>query len=177
MCISLRGRYANSWHVSHYTSDNQRCVDFNGTNDNHPILPLYIKQYLPWDTDNEVWSHLLSKNGRMFDVIIEKSLACVELEKGKSNVTLLQYTKSASKDPVIRIDALIDSGALLVGQSNTEVAQFIMKECLYQKDTKLKGVTYFDEDKKSWTILEVSGRWVYEKGSVTIDGTRYICSL
>ena len=83
----------------------------------------------------------------MFDVIIEKSLACVELEKGKSNVTLLQYTKSASKDPVIRIDALIDSGALLVGQSNTEVAQFIMKECLYQKDTKLKGVTYFDEEK------------------------------
>ena len=131
---------ANSWHVSHYTPGNQRCVGFSGTNDNHQILPLHIKQSLPWDTDDEVWSNLLSTNGRMLDMIIEKTLACVELEKGKSNATLLQYIKAVSKDPVIRIDALIDSGALLAGQSNAEVARFIMKECLCQKDTKLKGV-------------------------------------
>ena len=149
---------SNSWHISHHNQKNQRCVGFSGTNDNHLILPLHLKQYLPWNTEDTIWSRLLSTNGRMLDIMMQKTSLCIELDNGKVSQSLLSYIKSAYSDKNIHIDALIDSGALLAGLSNTSVAKYILKECLSDRHSVLNGVTFFDEDRKSWVILEVSGR-------------------
>ena len=146
---------ANSWHLAHHNNNN--CVGFSGTNDNHKILPLQVKQYLPWNTDNSIWRNLLSTNGRMLDIILNKTISCKELEKGVTHETLFSFMKTVS-DEGRNIDALIDCGALLAGRSNFDVARFIINECLSQVNDRLRGVTFFDESKNTWMVLETSGR-------------------
>ncbi len=148
---------ANSWQLAHHSKSGNHCVGFSGTNDNHQILPLQIKQHLPWNTSNKIWSSLLATNGRMLDVMMENTILCEELGDGKSYEKLLMYITSC-KNKERRIDALIDSGALLAGNSNFSVAERIRKEYLIGRKSMLKGVTFFNEETKAWMILEASGR-------------------
>ena len=157
----------NSWHIAHH--GNNICMGFSGTNDNHQILPLQIKQYLPWNTTDIIWRNLLSTNGRMLDIMINKTISCGELEEGLTHQTLLSFIKAVASDKKSNIDALIDSGALLAGRSNVDVAQFIMSECLSQADARLRGVTFFDESKDAWMTLETSGKCVTKDQSPLME--------
>ena len=147
---------ANSWHLA--SNSNNRVVGFSGTNDNHKILPLQVKQHLPWNTTNRMWCKLLATNGKMLDVIIERTKKCIELPEGVSHVSLLNFIKSSAEKQV-QVDALIDAGALLAGRSNRDIAQTLIKEYLFREGSpSLKGVTFFDTDTGSWMILEQSSR-------------------
>mmetsp|Transcript_15222 Transcript_15222/g.22444 ORF Transcript_15222/g.22444 Transcript_15222/m.22444 type:complete len:250 (-) Transcript_15222:19-768(-) len=150
---------ANSWHMAHMGKNH--CLGFSGTNDNHWILPLTIQQHLPWDTKDSIWRNLLATNGRMVDVMMRKTIGCKELEKGRPFEILLKFIKSPTtckNKPVTHIDALIDSGALLAGFSNRSVAHDVLTEYQSCGHSQLKGVTFFEESKNVWMVLEKSGR-------------------
>ena len=146
---------SNSWHLAH--SDTGHVVGFSGTNDNHRIIPLQIRQHLPWDSENKVWKRLLATNGRMLGVLKERTLSCEELllEEGRSSSAILHFLSTSSQGR--RIDALIDCGALLAGISNLRVAEYVRKECL-KINSILKGVTFFDDVRRCWMIMDKSGR-------------------
>jgi hypothetical protein len=149
---------SNAWHLAH--NERGHVVGFSGTNDNHWILPLQVKQHLPWNTTDEIWKNLLSTNGRMLHTLIEKTLSCEALSIGRAGEMIMNYVKLGWEEDR-RIDALIDSGALLAGYSNLKVAQFIIQECLSKRQSQLRGVTFFDESREtngSWMILDISGR-------------------
>lgn len=147
---------SNSWHLAH--SDTCNVVGFSGTNDNHRIIPLQICQHLPWDTENKVWQMLLATNGRMLGVLKERTLSCEELllEEGTSSENILNFL-STSWHQGRRIDALIDCGALLAGIPNIRVAEYVRKNC-FKNNSVLKGVTFFDEIRGCWMIMDKSGR-------------------
>ena len=147
---------ANSWHLASNT--NNHVVGFSGTNDNHRILPLQVKQHLPWGTTDRMWSKLLATNGKMLDVIIKRTKKCIEISEGSSHASLLNFIKSSVMKQ-LPVDALIDAGALLAGRSNRDIAQTLVKEYLFGEGSpSLQGVTFFDMDTDVWMILEQSGR-------------------
>lgn len=168
----------NSWHLAAHQG---HCVGFSGTNDNHQIIPLQLKQYLPWETTDRIWQSLLSTNGRMLDVIMSSTKSCVELGEGLSHHMLLSFVKDVmnkkSKNRTIQkdwnIDAIIVCGALLAGHSNGNVAKFIMDNCLLHQNARLRGVTYFDEEENSWMILEASGRCVPKDQSPLMESETF----
>jgi hypothetical protein len=53
---------ANAWHLA--DNPGGRVVGFSGTNDNHRLLPLQVKQHL------EVEATLRATNGKMLDVML-----------------------------------------------------------------------------------------------------------
>eukprot|EP00957_Ditylum_brightwellii_P211337 15366067-Ditylum_brightwellii.AAC.1 len=146
----------NSWHIAH--SVDNHCVGFSGTNDTHRILPLQIRQYLPWDTTDSVWRSFLSTNGKMIDIVMNKTISCEELEEGPTHQTLLSFIKLVVFGRNKKVDALIDSGALLVGRSNFDVAEFTMGHCILISAARLRGVTFFNEAEGEWMVLEASGK-------------------
>ena len=142
---------ATPWHLA-FNKDNCS-IGFSGTNDNHLVLPLQLKQYLPWGTDHSVWRNLLSTNGKMLDLVIAKTRICKELSDGRANKLLLQFITSNR-----HVDALIDCGALLAGISNRHVADHLADQLLPYSNSNLKGITFYDDAAKEWMILERSGR-------------------
>jgi hypothetical protein len=148
---------ANSWNLAQ--NEGSRAVGFSGTNDNHLILPLQILQYLPWNTEDETWKQLLSTNGRMLDIMLQQTrkVEQVQDENGNNSLAILAYVQSlfASQHPV---HALIDSGALLAGYTNSEVANLLLG---FLPDDLL-GVVFFNNNSQSqtkeWVLLERSGR-------------------
>jgi|AntRauTorckE5430_2_1112549.scaffolds.fasta_scaffold00188_12 hypothetical protein len=142
---------ATAWHLA---SNRDNCsIGFSGTNDNHLVLPLQLKQYLPWGTDNSIWRNLLSTNGKMLDLVIQKTISCKELGDGRANELLLKFITSNKN-----IDALIDCGALLAGISNRHVADYLAEQLLPYSISNLRGITFYDDSTKEWMILEQSGR-------------------
>ncbi|GFH58370.1 hypothetical protein CTEN210_14846 [Chaetoceros tenuissimus] len=129
-------------------------IGFSGTNDNHLVMPLQMKQHLPWNTTDPIWCDLLATNGKMIDVIVQKTKSVHVLADGIPSEKLLQFISS---DEVDKVDALIDCGALLVGYSCEEVAKYILQH-LIEKSRILKGVTFYDDKREDWMILEKSGR-------------------
>jgi hypothetical protein len=150
---------ANSWNLAH--NNGSQVVGFSGTNDNHRILPLQVSQYLPWNTEDETWQQLLATNGKMLDTILKKVRRVQEIsnQNGSNSDAILAYVQSsfASKHPV---HALIDSGALLAGYTNSEVANRLLGVL----PDDLLGVVFFNNDslsqKGEWVILQRSGRCV-----------------
>jgi len=151
MCQYSKRLVANPWHLAENTD--RKVVGFSGTNDNHLILPLQVKQHLPWSTTNSLWRELLGTNGKMLDVVTNRTLSCKMLQGGRAKETLLNFIKS---DPG-QYSALIDCGALLAGLSNLDVAR-ILTEGYFQEETDLKGVTFFDESRMAWMVMEKTGR-------------------
>eukprot|EP00979_Chaetoceros_neogracilis_P004738 scaffold823_cov145-Chaetoceros_neogracile.AAC.3 len=142
---------ATPWHLA---SNKDGCaIGFSGTNDNHLILPLQLKKYLPWGTYHSIWRSLLSTNGKMLDLVINKTRVCKELGDGRANELLLHFISTDKS-----IDALIDCGALLAGISNRHVADHLATHHLPYSNSNLKGITFYDESTKEWMVLERSRR-------------------
>eukprot|EP00979_Chaetoceros_neogracilis_P009353 scaffold2117_cov245-Chaetoceros_neogracile.AAC.1 len=142
---------ATPWHLA---SNKDGCaIGFSGTNDNHLILPLQLKKYLPWGTYHSIWRSLLSTNGKMLDLVINKTRFCKELGDGRANELLLHFISTDKS-----IDALIDCGALLAGISNRHVADHLATYHLPYSNSNLKGITFYDESTEEWMVLERSRR-------------------
>lgn len=148
---------ANAWHLA--DNRDSKLIGFSGTNDNHRILPLQVTQYLPFNSTEEIWQRLLATNGRMLDVICKKTLTCKELAQDKKSVDALKFflrNLFQIRGRNVQAHALIDSGAILAGNSNREIADFILKECLMGTD--LNGITFYDNEICEWMVLEANGR-------------------
>ena len=145
---------ANSWNLS-YNVD-KRVIGFSGTNDNHHILPLQVEKYLPWNTSDDMWKRLLATNGKMLDTIILRTMKVEEIPKNSNNSeAMIEYIIDMFNRKN-SVHALIDSGALLAGCTNMEVANQLLKFL----PLNLLGVVFFDDAAHNgeWMILERSGR-------------------
>ncbi|POM69331.1 Hypothetical protein PHPALM_14391 [Phytophthora palmivora] len=120
-------------------------IGFSGTNDNHRLLPLSVKQHEPDEPS------LLGTNGKMIDKIVRvthdyKVVPQISISTAIpwQNVLLFALSKGAQ--------ALIDTGALLAGVMNHDVAKFLLQ----QPNFKFAGLTYFDSrrDYNCWMIAE-----------------------
>ena len=58
----------------------------------------------------------------------------------------------------LRVNALIDTGALLTGVNNSEAAQYILDNLNFNGQ-EYCGVIYFDISLKSWIVKNRSGQW------------------
>ena len=139
---------ANSWHLAQNPSG---CISgFSGTNDNHRILPLQVKQYIPSSNEiDPVMSSIFSTNGRMLDVIIENTLGVHQL---KASESLIETISALPHE----LHAIIDCGALLAGKDLAVIAHDILAILPKQG---FSGVLYYDSERhNNWVVLERTGR-------------------
>ena len=128
---------------------------FSGTNDNHRVLPLQVRQYFTDpsteysnpETEN-IWRSLMGTNGLMIDSISRHTLGCHELASVDPVDEILQFITNYHKP----IHALIDCGALLAGISRSKVASRLLDGLT----SELRGVTFFD--RTEWKIMEKDQR-------------------
>lgn len=143
---------ATSWNLAENTT---HIVGFSGTNDNHRLLPLQVKQYFPdLDSSDPILQSLASTNGRMVETILNRTISCLCLtgcNKVDSICRILLNQKA---------QAIIDAGALLAGLSNEEMARTLIAVFDSNGISTFKGVLYFDNMSPhgEWMALEPSGR-------------------
>ncbi|EJK67911.1 hypothetical protein THAOC_10982 [Thalassiosira oceanica] len=138
---------ATSWDLAANATGN--VVGFSGTNDNHRILPGYVKQYIPGrnDTDGTL-QDIAATNGRMLDVILKRTLEVYQLP---SNQTIVDYICSS---PQV-LHAIIDCGALLAGVDLPMLSVNLLSSL---PEDDVDGILFFDNEVRDWVILERSGR-------------------
>eukprot|EP00887_Chlorella_sp_A99_P004660 scaffold4.g4660.t1 len=144
---------ASAWHMA----DNARgrVCGFSGTNDNHRLLPLQVKQHL------EVEQGLRATNGKMLSLLLEnRRYDTLEPTDGEPVwEALLRFAVREG------LDALLDCGALLAGTSNRRVgggallraAAGLLRKLL-TGSSRFRGVCYFDEEDRCWSVLDLQGR-------------------
>jgi len=144
---------SNAWHLA-FNRDS--CVvGFSGTNDNHRLLPLQVRQYFAEDGDSSDLKGLFATNGKMLDVIVENTLECLAMNEGLRYQSIIDIIRCRSSE---EIRALIDCGAVLAGISNYQAATEILT-ILPRKE--FQGVVFYDDTDSShgiWKILERNGR-------------------
>ncbi|GLI61980.1 hypothetical protein VaNZ11_004546, partial [Volvox africanus] len=143
---------SSAWNLA----DNGRAqvVGFSGTNDNHRLLPLQVRQADIPD------SALRATNGKMLSVILKHTLGFNTLlpeDCSRGGRPLWQVLlDTALKE---RMHALLDCGALLAGASNRQASEYLCQRLAEQgAAAPFQGVTYFDEDKRNWTVSDLCGR-------------------
>lgn len=134
---------ATSWDLA--DSPNGRVVGFSGTNDNHRLLPLSVRQHL------EVEERLRATNGKMLAVLLENEQyhTLVPREGMALWEALLRFAVER------RLDALVDCGALLAGTSNRAAAAFLLP--LLDR-ARFRGVCHYDEEEREWVVVDLLGR-------------------
>lgn len=134
-------------------------IGFSGTNDNHRLLPLSVKQNEPDQPS------LLGTNGRMIDCIMQVSQGYDVIWTNQlANKTpwkallLLAMEKQAH--------ALIDTGALLAGVLNNDAATFLLE----QPGFAFAGVTYYDTRTHldCWAVLDATSKHVTPLKKATV---------
>ncbi|OWZ16492.1 hypothetical protein PHMEG_0009705 [Phytophthora megakarya] len=124
-------------------------IGFSGTNDNHRLLPLSVTQREP----NE--PSLLGTNGKMIHKILQVThdYEVINPLLRSSSIpwqSVLQFALEKNAQ------ALIDTGALLAGVSNSDAADFLLQ----QPGFGFSGVTYYEscEELNCWMIAEKTRR-------------------
>ena len=145
---------ASAWHLENrIDAIGGQTVGFSGTNDNHRLLTLHVRQYIPSGADHasdldetrEVEADLLATNGRMLDLILHKtSPGVVQL---KTRPVLEMAVKRGAH-------CLIDRGALLAGSSNKPAAIRLLADL----PERAHGVVYFADETKHWMIFDRAQR-------------------
>ena len=134
----------NSWHLA----DNTRnlVIGFSGTNDNKLLLPLQVTQSTP------NISQLKATNAKMLDLFMSKStVTCLQVQAVLADAVLCAAVRGG------RCSALIDSGALMAGFKNHEVALKI-GDLLAQECSQLQGVVFFDDRRSAWMFYSLKGQ-------------------
>ena len=139
----------NAWHIAHNHNENSSSIGFSGTNDNHRLLPLQMRQYFPTDNDNKYLSNRFATNGKMLSVILHNTLACNEHETLDISNVLDDIVKYGCR-------ALIDCSAILARKSNYFVAHKIIRIM----STSCDGVAFYDNrvGQSGWKVVERNGR-------------------
>ncbi|KAL4434355.1 hypothetical protein ABPG75_000796 [Micractinium tetrahymenae] len=134
---------ATSWDLA--DTPGGRVVGFSGTNDNHRLLPLQVRQHL------EVEPGLRATNGRMLAVLLDNprydTLDPAEGEPVWQALLRLAVARG--------VDAVLDCGAQLAGTSNSAAARFLLP--LLDR-SRFRGVCFFDEGQRKWVVLNLQGR-------------------
>ncbi|MEW5310745.1 MAG: hypothetical protein WDW38_002512 [Sanguina aurantia] len=137
----------NAWHLA----DNAQgmVVGFSGTNDNHRLLPLQVKQHM-----QEEEQALKATNGKMLAVILDNP----------EYSTLATGSQGRQPDPTWKslldaavgkgVHALLDCGALLAGISNRQAAEYLLQRL---DRRRFLGVSFFLEG-HGWSVLDTHGR-------------------
>jgi len=147
---------ATSWNLA----DNPtHIVGFSGTNDNHRLLPLQVKQYFPdMHSPDTILQSLLSTNGRMLEILLERTMSCLALSGCNRVSSILELFLD---DPDLQnAQAIIDAGALLAGLSNEDLARKLIATFDCNGISRFKGIVFFDNSSSDgqWMALEPSGR-------------------
>ncbi|KAL4423252.1 hypothetical protein ABPG77_000044, partial [Micractinium sp. CCAP 211/92] len=120
-------------------------ADTPGTNDNHRLLPLQVRQQL------QVEPVLHATNGRMLAILLDNpqydTLAVPEDEPVWQALLRLAVARG--------VDAVLDCGAQLAGTSNSSAASFLLP--LLDR-SRFRGVCFFDEGQRQWAVLDLQGR-------------------
>jgi hypothetical protein len=151
------------------------CYGFSGTNDNNLLLPLQVRPFEPTDQDSPLRS-LGATNGHMLACLLEHCRGVTVV--GGNEITSM--AKLAVDDhhpppppqqqPLLwkqalalaverKMDAFIDAGALLVGVSNAEAAQFVLQ--LMPRPHRYQGVVYSLVDsagRQEWRVRGLQGQ-------------------
>ena len=149
---------ATTWDIA--TNSSKKVAGFSGTNDNQILLPSSLR----WiDSNNR---ELKATDGKMIHLIYNNSSFCLltkELNVAyqKPSVPLQQWREildtvvswSQNKEGVRFLTALIDSGALMAGPSNKDIAAYLAKRLDREK---FQGVVYFHLDQ--WWVRDYYGR-------------------
>ena len=93
-------------------------------------------------------------DGMMLTTVLDRAVTSHEFVKDNWTVELLLEAFATSSTP--RYNALIDTGALITGYSNMEVAQQLLDRGLEWCD----GVVYLDDDDKQQVLVRATGRTV-----------------
>ncbi|GAX73071.1 hypothetical protein CEUSTIGMA_g524.t1 [Chlamydomonas eustigma] len=156
---------ANSWHLAS-TSGGRTVVGFSGTNDNHRLLPLQVKQAFDLPEPS-----LMATNGKMLSVIIKDTV-----KGGFTTIKVDDHSKPSWKallDQAIllKVHAILDCGAMLAGASNKEAAEYVLG-CL---DTaQHRGVCYYDSSHKCWMIQDNKGRCLPRHASPVHESQAFV---
>ncbi|KAE8991281.1 hypothetical protein PF011_g18002 [Phytophthora fragariae] len=135
-------------------------IGFSGTNDNHRLLPLSVRQQEPNDPS------LLGTNGKMIDKILQVTQG-YEVIRPSSETFAIPWQSILLYAVDKGAQALIDTGALLAGVANHNAAQFLLQ----QPDFGFAGVTYYDTRQafNCWVIVEKHRRLVMPLKSASIQ--------
>jgi len=128
----------NAWHLA----DNRqgRANGFSGTNENHLVLPLQVKQ-------NMQIKQLAATNGKMLELILDHPTYISISQVAWESVLNVAIDSS--------VDALIDCGALTAGASNVDIAAYLLERIPLGS---FKGVIFFDSSQQAWCILDYRGQ-------------------
>ena len=96
----------------------------------------------------------IGDDGMMLLTCLDRSITSYEYIKDQWNVEYILERIAKSESP--RYHALIDTGALITGYSNFEVAKQLLERGLAWCD----GVVYLDSDDKQQVLVRATGRVV-----------------
>ena len=146
---------ATSWDIA--TNSSKQVAGFSGTNDSKILLPTYLS----WTDSNEI--ELKATDGKMLHLIsnytsfyvLPKKLNVSNQTKTNSMqwMEILDTVIDLSKNCGKYLAALIDSGALMAGPSNKDVAIYLSERL---DPDIFQGVVYFDLNK--WWVRNGLGR-------------------
>ncbi|KAG9403249.1 hypothetical protein AC1031_005895 [Aphanomyces cochlioides] len=111
------------------------------TNDMKFVLPLQVASI------NPISPSILGTNGRMVDQLLNHTLFCQFLPSESKELwkTLVESTINA------KVDVLIDTGSLLTGVSNSEIAAYMASHNALEG--KHLGIVFFDISRRQWMVL------------------------
>ena len=151
---------ATTWNLTDNITG--RMNGFSGTDDNKDICPLKVTQH---EHSNE---RLRATNGKMVTLLLSK---CQFVDKSAFNtikqpVDAPRWSRIAELAVSLNTNAIIDVGAIMHGVSNREVGIFVLKQLkLYNRPEA--NVVFYDNELKSWQVLNQSGReWNLEVSPV-----------
>ncbi|KAI9096946.1 hypothetical protein DFS34DRAFT_621986 [Phlyctochytrium arcticum] len=143
---------ATSWNIA----DGSHAIGFSGTNDNHRLLPLQVRQHEP------AIDSIQGTNGRMVQLLIDHTLETCTLPTQHEPIIWKSLLIFALQG---KYSALIDTGSLLAGASNEDAARFLISKT-EDFDMKFKGVFYFDSNFAgggNWMVLDRSTKQVMSR--------------
>jgi hypothetical protein len=116
-----------AWNLAQNKS--KRIVGFSGTNDNHRILPLQVRQYFASKdkVPDPILNDLDGTNGKMIEMMLEHTVAVRQLGTEAPNSDLLvNLIKEGITGTIQIMHALIDCGALLAGTDLLDFSKRIL---------------------------------------------------
>lgn len=131
---------STAWHLRQAAGGT--CVGFSGTNDQHRLLPLHMKQHPLPDPELE------ATNGHMLAMLLERArYRQLEVPPGTQRwKALLKFAVDQ------KASALIDAGALLAGVDLAEVGRTLLAT-----DKTQSAVVFYDRPTSAWVLLDNQG--------------------
>lgn len=128
---------------------------FSGTNDNARLMPLQVYQqpvaHPMLSTTNGKMVHLLLNN----DQYVSVNTSAADLPQVWMQILNLVME--------LKVDALIDAGALLSGVNNLDAVDYLLKA----RHPKFTSIVYFDIVQNMWRVRDVLGRdWPHHSSPI-----------